>query len=133
MNWTRPQPRLLMGLSVAYMALLTVVIATQLFLLPVFGTIMEGEKMALGCFRTKTLLFGVDCHGFLGARVVQLLLDLPFILLVGPFGGIFELASFADSGDLKNILHGVAILAVTAALWTPVVYLFIQLRRATES
>lgn len=122
-----------MGLSVAYAALLTVVASVQLFLLPVFATIRESEQMALGCSRTKTLLFGVDCHGFFGAGFAQALFDLPFILLVGPFGWLFELASFTETGDFKNILHGVAILAVTAVLWAPIVYLFIQLRRATES
>ena len=124
-------PRVLLRISVGYTLLLTALIGVQLFVLPVFGTIMEGERMAQGCFRTRTLLFGVDCHGFWGAGPVQALLDIPLMLLLGPFAGTFELAGFTDSGEFKHLLGGVVILAIAATLWAPLVYLFIRIRRAT--
>lgn len=126
------QSRLLLGGAAGYAALLAAAIGVQAFALPVFATLMEGERMAQGCFRTRTMLFGVDCHGFVGAGLLQILLDIPLMLVMGPFAGIFELASFTEAGEWKHLLAGAGMLVVASALWAPLIYLFIQLRRASE-
>ena len=131
MEWRPALPKLLLGISVGYTALLTAVIGLQVFILPVFATIMEGERMAQGCSRTRTLLFGVDCHGFWGAGFVEAVLDIPIMLLLGPFAGTFELAGVTETGDLRGIVRGGGLLGVAALLWAPLIYLFIRIRRAT--
>ena len=131
MEWKAALPKVLLSISVGYTALVAAVIGVQAFLLPVFATIMEGERMGDGCFRTHAVLFGVFCQGFPGAGAVEVLLDIPLILVLGPWAGLFELMGITESGDFKGLIRGAGMLAVAATLWAPLVYLFIRVKRAS--
>lgn len=93
--------RVLLSLSAVYMVLVVACI-TALFLIPVFPTFMDGDRMASGCYITEAFLAGASCHGFWGSDLAGTLLQLPFVLVLGPIFGLGALAS----GDLAATARG---------------------------
>jgi hypothetical protein len=128
MNRKALWPRVLLSLSAAYMVLVAAS-TTALFLIPVFPTFMDGDRMASGCYITEAFLAGASCHGFWGSDMAGTLLQIPFVLVLGPIFGLGALAS----GDLAATIRGAIFLGISVSLWAPLVYLVGYLRRATQA
>src|SRR5688572_28971514 len=124
-------PRMLLSIAVAYMALLAICIGARFFV-PVVATIAEGENMARTCYLRGSVLQVGKCHGFPGSVVASGLLNLPYLLVLGPIAGLFELLALSE-GDFRAAGFGALLLILALAAWVPIVGLFIYLRRAARA
>jgi hypothetical protein len=111
--------KLLAGAAALYGAVVVASVAA-LFLIPVFPTFMEGDRMASGCYITEAFLAGASCHGFPGSDAAAVMLQIPFHLVLGP---VFALGALA-SGEVAASIHGALYLIFSVALWAPFVYLW---------
>ena len=100
----------LLRVSCAYLLVVVAVIATWFFI-PSFG---EGRASAAACYWTDALVPGVKCV----STSLQYLLNLPGMLLYLP---TFGLVALFDSG--AGVPYGLLLLAVSALLWAPLIYL----------
>lgn len=122
MNRTR-WSNVLLSVSAVYTVLIIGCVGA-LFLIPVFPTFSEGDRMASGCYITEAYLAGASCHGFLGSEAAHLFLQLPFYLVLGPFLALGALGS----GELWGSVLGALYFGFSVSLWAPLVYLW----RATQ-
>jgi hypothetical protein len=100
----------LFRISCVYLLILAAVIAMWFFI-PSFG---EGRASGATCYWTDALVPGVKCV----AMPLQYFLNLPGMLLYLP---MFGLMALFDS--VAAIPYGLLLLAVSAVLWAPLVYL----------
>lgn len=98
-----------------YIAALVVVIAADVV---VALTTEYGNREVTGCNFYDAMVVGIECRGFVGNKVAELLLNWPFLLLYCP---LFAFASLWY-------------LAIAVLIWTPPVYLvvtYLRRRNAT--
>lgn len=76
-------------------------------------TTKHGERVAVGCNLHDALVIGMECRGFAGAGVAEIVLNLPFWLIYYP---VFAFVSLWA-------------LVASVILWAPLMFLIFAYRR----
>jgi hypothetical protein len=96
--------RVVRGLCWLYVGLIILAIVSDVV---VGFTTQFGVRTGSGCNFYDSMVYGVECRGFLGAKVAELFLNWPLYLVQAP---MFALSS-------------VWLLSVAVLLWLPPIYL----------